>query len=156
MPVAFFDRKPTADMKNKQKPDYRALIRDKGLRATPARLAVCDALQEAEGPLTHAEVAKLLDGRGTDQTTVFRNLCDLAEVGLVRRLEVGDHLYRFEWSGTAETESGHAHFVCVDCGEVTCLHDMSAASAPPVQKAAKRGIREVTEVLYKGHCTQCN
>lgn len=142
-------------MKNKNKTDLRALIRVKGLRATPARIAVSEALQQAAGPLTHAEVAKLLDDRGTDQTTVFRNLSDLAEVGLVRRLEVGDHLYRFEWSGSPETESGHAHFVCVECGEVTCLHDMSAESAPPVQRAAKRGIGTVTEVLYKGHCTDC-
>jgi Fur family transcriptional regulator, ferric uptake regulator len=142
-------------MKSKYKTDLRALIREKGLRATPARIAVCEALQQAPGPLTHAEVAKLLDDRGTDQTTVFRNLSDLTEVGLVRRLEVGDHLYRFEWSGSPGTESGHAHFVCVECGEVTCLHDMSAESATPVQRAAKRGIGTVTEVLYKGHCTDC-
>lgn len=143
-------------MKRKKKLDPRALIRGKGLRATPARIAVCEVLQQATGPVTHAEVASVLGGRGTDQTTVFRNLNDLAEVGLVRRLEVGDHLYRFEWCGSLEAEPGHAHFVCVDCGEVTCLHDMSPDTAPPLQRAAKRGIRTVTEVLYKGHCTHCN
>jgi len=142
-------------MTNKQKTDLRDLIRAAGLRATPARIAVCAALQKAEAPLTHAEVAKLLDARGTDQTTVFRNLTDLAEVGLVRRLEVGDHLYRFEWSGSTETQSGHAHFVCVDCGGVTCLPELPPASPAPLKNLGKKLIRDVTEVLYKGHCTEC-
>ncbi len=135
--------------------DLRSLIRERGLRATPARLAVLEVLRLANGPLTHAEVAKQLDSRGTDQTTVFRNLSDLSEVGLIRRVEVGDHLYRFEWREAAD-DTSHAHFVCVDCGEITCLHEMSAATAPPLQKSAKRAIREVTEVLYKGRCTQCD
>ena len=143
-------------MKNPDAKELRTLIRERGLRATPARIAVCEVLLQASNPLTHAEVAKVLDTRGTDQTTVFRNLSDLTEVGLVRRLEVGDHLYRFEWSGSPESHTGHSHFVCVDCGEVTCLTDMSAKTVPPVQRAAKRGIRAITEILYKGHCTHCN
>lgn len=110
--------------------DLRALIRERGLRATPARLAVCDVLSKASGPLTHAEVSKLLASRDIDQTTVFRNLTDLAEVNLIRRIEVGDHVYRFEWQGGVEHDTSHAHFVCVECGEVT-------------------------EVLYKGHCSSC-
>jgi Fur family ferric uptake transcriptional regulator len=142
-------------MSNKQKTDLRDLIRSKGLRATPARLAVCVALQKAEAPLTHAEVAKLLDSRGTDQTTVFRNLTDLAEVGLLRRLEVGDHLYRFEWAGSTEHEGTHAHFVCVDCGGVTCLPEHSPSAPPALRTGGKKVIRDVTEVLYKGHCSQC-
>lgn len=135
--------------------DVRSLIREKGLRATPARIAVCEVLQQAAGPLTHADVARLLDGRGTDQTTVFRNLNDLAEVNLVRRLEVGDHVYRFEWRGATASDAGHAHFVCVDCGEVSCLEDLRPSTPAAVQRAGKKLIREVTEVLYKGHCTHC-
>ena len=142
-------------MKRKAKLDLRALIRARGLRATPAHIAVCEALLQAAGPLTHAEVARLLDARGTDQTTVFRNLSDLSEAGLVRRLEVGDHVYRFEWCGTADSDSGHAHFVCVDCGEVTCLPDLPPSAPAAVQRAGRKLIRDVTEVLYKGHCTHC-
>ena len=135
--------------------ELRSLIREKGLRATPARTAVCEVLQRASSPLTHADVAKLLDARGTDQATVFRNLNDLAEVNLVRRLEVGDHLYRFEWCGEPARDTGHAHFVCVDCGEVSCLEDLQSGTPKAVPPAARKLIGDVTEVLYKGHCAHC-
>jgi len=138
------------------KMDLRALIREQGLRATPARLAVCDALSKASGPLTHAEVSKLLASRDIDQTTVFRNLTDLVEANLIRRIEVGDHVYRFEWLGGADHDKGHAHFVCVECGEVTCLTDLPPAAPAAVQRAGKNVIRDVTEVLYKGHCSSCD
>ncbi len=142
-------------MSKKSSTDVRLLVREKGLRATPARLAVCEVLRKASAPLTHAEVASLLEERGTDHATVFRNLVDLSQVGLVRRLEVGDHLYRFEWCGTETDYSPHAHFVCVDCGEVTCLPEVPQASISPLRQTARRIIRDVTEVLYKGHCRQC-
>ena len=143
-------------MSRKKKMDVRSLIREKGLRATPARIAVCEVLVRAAGPLTHAEVAKSLDSLGTDQTTVFRNLNDLAEVDLVRRLEVGDHVYRFEWRGGVDSEAGHAHFVCIDCGEVSCLPGVQPTTPAAVKRAGKELIGDITEVLYKGHCTHCS
>jgi Fur family ferric uptake transcriptional regulator len=135
--------------------ELRAKIRERGLRATPARIAVCDVLAKASGPLTHAEVSRQLVHRDIDQTTVFRNLTDLVEAGLVRRIEVGDHVYRFEWCAGAEAEAKHAHFVCVDCGGVTCLTDLAPAAPAAVHRAGKKVIRDVTEVLYKGHCSSC-
>ena len=142
-------------MSRRNTTDLRSLIREKGLRATPARTAVCEVLQRASSPLTHADVAKLLDERGTDQATVFRNLNDLVEVSLVRRLEVGDHLYRFEWCGETAPQTGHAHFVCVDCGEVSCLEDHQPPMLTALAAGGRSFIGDVTEVLYKGHCANC-
>ncbi|REK17418.1 MAG: transcriptional repressor [Planctomycetota bacterium] len=142
-------------MSRRKTTDLRSLIREKGLRATPARVAVCEVLERATSPLTHADVAKLLDARGTDQTTVFRNLNDLVEVNLVRRLEVGDHVYRFEWCGATAPNTGHAHFMCVDCGEVSCLEDLQPSQPTAVARASKKLIGDITEVLYKGHCAHC-
>lgn len=141
-------------MAKRKEPEWRTVLRELGLRATPARIAVCKILSVAEGPLTHAEVANRLDSRGIDRTTVFRNLNDLVEAGLVRRLEVGDHVYRFEWRDRAAASGDHPHFVCVDCGEVRCLPDVAPA-AIPVNRQRSHQIVDVTEVLYKGHCSVC-
>lgn len=141
-------------MTKKPSIDIREKLRALGLRATPARMAVCRVLADAQGPLTHAEVANCLDVHGIDRTTVFRNLNDLCEVGLLRRLEVGDHVYRFELRLPQSSESDHPHFVCIDCGEVQCLKSVSPPPIPAARKRAEQ-IHDVTEVLYKGHCAQC-
>lgn len=141
-------------MKAKKPVDVRGILKKAKLRATPARIAVCNILLAAHGPLTHAEVADQLEISGTDRTTVFRNLTDLCEAGLARRMEVGDHVYRFEWKSPTADDSEHAHFVCVDCGEVQCL---PASAKMPIPKAGQRPeqIHDVVEVLYRGHCTTC-
>lgn len=133
--------------------DRRKRIRGAGLRCTPARMAVLRRLEESDAPMTHGEVVDSLSGGGFDQSTVYRNLVDLAEAGLVRRRELGDHVWRFETPrpGDAGGEE-HAHFLCVDCGSVRCLPEVRLDS-PSRSAAAKVG--SVTEVLVKGHCAEC-
>ena len=75
---------------------FKTLIRNAGLRATPARIATLKLLHGATSPLTHADVSAELDGLGIDKATVFRNLNDLVAAGLLRRTELGDHVWRFE------------------------------------------------------------
>jgi Fur family ferric uptake transcriptional regulator len=133
--------------------DARRLLRDAGLKCTSARLAVMERLGQATSPLTHAELAAELVPRGFDKATVFRNLIDLTEAEIVSRSELGDHVWRFELRDPAERNSGgHPHFVCVDCGSVTCLSDVEFDSATK-KRAAQLG--RVTEILLKGHCLDC-
>jgi len=49
----------------------------------------------AEGPMSHADVAGELASHGLDRATVYRNLMDLADAGLVSRADHGDHVWRF-------------------------------------------------------------
>ena len=74
----------------------RALLSKVGLRMTGARMAVMRWLQDAKRPATHAEIAEDLVPLGFDKATVYRNLTDLAEAGLVTRSELGDHVWRFD------------------------------------------------------------
>ena len=133
----------------------RKRIRDAGLRCTDARLAVLEYLDVAASPQTHAEVAEGLTSFGFDRATIYRNLVELSESGLLSRVDLGDHVWRFEARASGKShEQDHPHFVCVDCGEVSCLSAVSVSiSTKPGAKAAP--IRDVTEVLLKGHCGQC-
>ena len=76
--------------------ELRTLVRQKGLRATPSRLAVLELLRSSDAPMSHGDVADRLASQAWDRATIYRNLTDLAEVGLVRRTDVGDHVWRFE------------------------------------------------------------
>lgn len=136
-------------------PDLKVLLRKAGLRSTSARLAVLQQLQRATTPLSHAELAKQLVPTGLDRATVYRNLMDLAEAGIVARAELGDHVWRYEIRREGhEHDAEHPHFVCIACGEVTCLTDVDV-TITPVPGSKKSAIADLTEVLLKGHCGKC-
>lgn len=128
-------------------------IREAGLRATPARIATLQLLRESTSPLTHAVVAEHLSVTGVDKATAFRNLNDMTVAGLLRRTEVGDHVWRFEAiMGDEGHDNGHPHFLCVDCGTVSCLDDVKLTAGS--QRASEK-FGEVTEILLRGHCNDC-
>ncbi|KAA5544653.1 transcriptional repressor [Roseiconus nitratireducens] len=133
--------------------EVRDDIRRSGLRATPARVATLRLLRQSSSPLTHATVAESLADSGIDQATVFRNLNDLAESGLLRRTELGDHVWRFEAIRPgADDQSAHPHFLCVDCGAVRCLGDVRL-TAGSLRNSSRVG--EITEILLRGRCNDC-
>lgn len=138
-------------MKSKSHIDaVKQAIRSVGLRATPARVATLNLLRSASAPMTHAEVASLLSEGGVDKATAFRNLNDMADAGLLRRAELGDHVYRFEEVGNAHDP--HPHFLCVTCGTVTCLDQVKLTVG---SQRASEEVGEVTEILLRGHCNSC-
>ena len=136
--------------------EVRDVIRKAGLRSTSARIAVMQRLEAATNPLTHAEIAHELVPLGFDKATVYRNLIDLTEAHLVSRTELGDHVWRFELRrSNSHHDAEHPHFLCVDCGEVTCLADVQV-DITPSPGSQTSSIGELTEVLLKGHCGRCS
>ena len=136
--------------------DLQAEIRGHGLRSTGPRVAVLAHLRKATSPLSHTEIHEALADRGYDRATIYRNLVDLAEAGLLVRSDLGDHVWRFERrdAGRAGVEAGHPHFVCIDCGEVSCLPEeavkvRAASGAPRALRTSK------VEVQIKGRCDDC-
>jgi Fur family ferric uptake transcriptional regulator len=134
----------------------RTRLRGAGLRSTGPRLSVLRVLEAATSPMSHAEVHEALGADGLDRATVYRNLMDLTDAGLVSRSDMGDHVWRFELRGEgAAHPNAHAHFVCVDCGDVSCLPDKVVrivASGIGVPKSLEQ--RRV-EVQVKGVCDRC-
>ncbi len=130
----------------------RAAVRDAGLRATPSRLAVLELLRSHDGPMSHGDVADRLASHGWDRATIYRNLTDLSEVGLARRTDVGDHIWRFE-AVTDDHDAQHPHFVCTECGTVECLPEIELA----VRRAkAPRAVKQKqVEVHVRGLCDAC-
>lgn len=130
-------------------------LRGAGLRATAARVAVIRRLADVGKPQSHAEMVHALGDSGFDQSTLFRCLNELADANLVARLDLGDQLRRFELAkqdGAGEAE--HAHFMCVDCGTLTCL-DGFAFKVTPERGPRRKALGTITEVLLRGHCGAC-
>jgi Fur family ferric uptake transcriptional regulator len=138
--------------------ELRGAVRGKGLRATPSRLAVLELLRASDAPMTHGDVADRLASQEWDRATIYRNLTDLAEAGLVRRTDVGDHVWRFE-AVTGDHEAGaHPHFVCTECGNVECLPELELAvrTSRASRGKAPRSIKQrQVEVHVRGLCDAC-
>ncbi len=133
----------------------KGILKNAGLRSTAARVAVLQRLAVAEQPASHADVVGSLQDFAFDQSTIFRSLQELCDAGVVNRLELGDQVRRFELRTTAGTdELEHPHFMCVDCGKVTCLDDFSFRLSPG-RGPRREQLGEITEVLLKGHCGDC-
>ena len=133
-------------------------IRLVGLRVTLQRIAVLDALAEAQAPLSHAEIIEQL-GNSFDKATIYRNLVDMTEAGLLSRRDLGDHCWRFELRGTeqpgTDKEKEHPHFVCSDCGTVACLETVEVSFKGKGKNVPKAIGRRSVEVQVKGKCDDC-
>ena len=139
-------------VKSERQASLRQRIRADGLRATSSRVAVLDHLETMGRPLTHGEVAAALDDAGFDRATVYRNLIDLADAGVARRSDFGDHVWRFELSHHQDEES-HVHFMCKVCGDVECLpNDTVVVKA---RRGSPRALSGDFEINITGTCDQC-
>ena len=83
-------------------------------RYTTGRRAVVDALASTDGPITLPE---LIDAAPTlAQSSAYRNLAVLEEVGIVRRLVHGTDHARYELA--EDLTEHHHHLICESCGLV--------------------------------------
>ena len=96
--------------------DVAGLLRAGDHRYTTGRQRVIAALQHADGPVTIPEILEF-DG-GLAQSSVYRNLTILEEVGAVTRIVTHDDHARFELA-EALTDHHHHHLICTNCGSVS-------------------------------------
>jgi Fur family ferric uptake transcriptional regulator len=133
----------------------RSQIREAGLRGTGARIAVLRLLSGSDVPLSHQEVSERIVGAGYDHATVYRNLVDLTEAGLLNRTDLGDRIWRFELRrDEGDHKTKHPHFLCTTCGTVACLPDRSVSvrRSRGMPKAFS-GRRLIVQI--QGRCDNC-
>ena len=134
--------------------EVRALIKSKGMRVTAQRLAVLVALHEQRAPMTHEEVMLALGTEAYDKASVWRVLSDFAGVELVRRMDLGDRVWRYEIHDACRAVTDdHPHFLCEVCSQVTCL--------PPLEVRARSGgfpaelVNADFHIRITGTCAGC-
>ena len=134
-------------------------LRSLGLKVTAPRLAVLRALERAERPLSHAEVVARVGERllapdaGWDRATVYRNLVALVGVGLVRISSHAGGICRYEIARETK-DCSHPHFVCDDCGIVSCLPEAEVVTKKKNARWTK-SLRSA-EVQFVGRCPSCS
>jgi Fur family ferric uptake transcriptional regulator len=128
-------------------PDLAERLHDRGLRVTPQRERVLDAVRS----LGHATPEQISDAvPEVDVTTVYRTLELLEELGVIRHthLDHGAPAYR-------PAEDDHVHVVCHDCGSVV---DAPAALADDLERrlCEERGFwLDRAHLTVFGRCARC-
>jgi Fur family transcriptional regulator, ferric uptake regulator len=95
----------------------RTVARLSGLRPTPQRLAILEALEGKDRPVTAQDLHDEIRGPGgPGLATVYRTLRALAESGTAEVFDAGD-----EVAYKLCAVDHHHHLICERCGQVTTI-----------------------------------
>ncbi len=133
--------------------DLTDLLRRRGLRVTPQRRMILEAMRTLGGHLTVEEIHRAVQARipGVDLSTVYRTLRLFAELGLLDQhaLREGDRVYELR------LRPDHAHFVCERCGKVEHLDpDLLEPLRTRLRHRIPGAVRRLT-LTVTGLCPQC-
>jgi len=121
-----------------------------GLRCTPQRYAVMAFLMDCNRHPTAAEIYEAVnrvDPRSS-RATIYNNLRDLVQAGLVREVAVEGRAAQFDAKGMR-----HHHFICDRCGNV---EDITWSEVPrPASRTLGRRVLRECELIFRGLCTKC-
>jgi len=127
-------------------------LKQKGLKLTPQRKLIIDAIHETEVHLTAEEIIAHVQARmpQVHKSTIYRTLELLEGAGCVFKSELGDHsIYHH-----AE-EGHHHHLVCSRCGKnIECDEDLFTSVEESL--AEKYGFRvDFNHLVMSGLCEEC-
>ncbi|HEY8756767.1 MAG TPA: transcriptional repressor [Candidatus Dormibacteraeota bacterium] len=127
-------------------------LRAAGLRATPQRLAVLGALEDAGGAHLSADEVwqRTAPKPRMDRSTVYRILADLTAAGLLKQVRLRDGVSRFEIQSVE-----HHHAVCTECGATMDIDATLVGSWAGQLRSAAGFVIGRDALLLTGLCRAC-
>lgn len=100
----------------------KMMLRTKGFRATPARIALLSFLAKRSKPVSMKDVMKNVQ---SDQVTMYRALDVLTKVGIVRQIDLRHGHAHYE---LVDSTSDHHHLICTKCSKMEDIEDCTIQS----------------------------
>lgn len=132
--------------------DVVRVLKEKGFKVTPQRIAVYDVLMNTkEHPTVEVIYNKLQPMYPTmSLATVYKSLEMFKELNLVQELNVGEDKFRYD-----ANVKPHPHITCISCGKVDDVDDEMFFNLSE-QVSTKTGYQITGQKLYfYGHCPKC-
>jgi Fe2+ or Zn2+ uptake regulation protein len=129
-----------------------AALRERGMRVTPQRLLVHDALRGLGRHATADEVLRRVreEQPALSLPTVYATLDLLVELGAVRRVNAASGAALFD-----PRIDPHVHLVCERCGGVEDV-ELVVDETALVRDARRAGATaDAAEVVLRGRCAAC-
>ena len=137
--------------------EVAALLRRADQRYTNGRRRLVAALQSGGGPLTITQI--LAADTSLPQSSVYRNLTILEEVGAVTRIITRDDFARYELA--EHLTEHHHHLICGECGDVADF-SLDGRTESSLDKALHRAAAaagfdiEAHRLDLLGTCADCS
>lgn len=133
--------------------NYAARLREHGLRLTPQREMILEAICEGGGHTTFDEIYERLHAKAPaiSQATVYRALklfCDL-EFVVAADLGCGKTVYEIA------SATPHHHLVCRACGRVEQIDHEALAALFAAFERERRFTLDVSHLVLFGYCRRC-
>ncbi len=132
--------------------ELTALFRATGRKVTPQRRRIFELLaQDTTHPSAEHVYRRLASEMATvSRKTVYQTLWELAALGELAAIDVGQRALRFD--PTVDVE--HHHLVCAQCERVV---DVTVALPPSLQPGAELEgfVVERAQVVVRGLCSAC-
>ena len=132
--------------------DPADLLRQRGFKVTPQRLAVLRAVA-GRPHLTADDVVEVVraDIGTISRRAVYDAVGVLADMGLLRRIQPAGSAARYE----DRAGDNHHHLICRACGRMVDV-DCAVGAAPCLAAADDAGYEiDEAEVIYWGRCPTC-
>ena len=134
------------------KNDLIGQLREKGLKITPQRLAVIDALVEnrhkhSGATLIYQETRKKL--KSISLSTVYATLKEFSEQGLIKALEFDRIENRYDGN-----LSEHINLICKRCGAISDFDLPSSIEPKDIMRKSGFVVTD-TRMEYYGYCRDC-
>ena len=133
--------------------DFQTRLKAVDLKTTAARLAILDALSNAETPLSAKNIADgMTKKQKVDQATIYRNLEAMTSANIIRMVNFQHDHNHYELVDS----SHHHHAICKKCGKVV---DISGCDLKGWDKQVKK-ISDFAEINqhaleFFGLCKTC-
>lgn len=128
------------------------MLREKGFKVTPQRLAVYDVLYRTkQHPSAEMIFSQLQDRYPTmSLATVYKTIEILKEIGLIQILNVGEDSFRYD----ANVEN-HPHVCCTSCKRVDDIWDVDSGDF--TREVAGNTAYQLTgqQFYFYGLCPEC-
>ena len=133
--------------------DAAEVLKANGVKVTPARVVLLEALHSREGLFTARELHRSLPGSGVDLVTVYRFLALLVKTSLVREIAGTDGVSYYEMACVHNPV--HPHFECLCCGRIQCLPLFREEDTGRVLAYGEGHQVETVSVVFRGTCADC-
>lgn len=134
---------------------HSEILKQHGLKSTPARLKVLSFLASTGKAQSHQAIEHYI-GDQADRVTVYRILHNLEEHGIIHKIFDNHGLTKYALCHSDcdvhEHHDEHIHFSCTECNTTTCIDSV----ALPMVKLPKGYTATASQYSISGICKNCN
>jgi Fe2+ or Zn2+ uptake regulation protein len=132
------------------KPQQVKTLKERGFRMTPVRSSMLELFGKQHEPISAEAICT--HQPDAHKTTIYRELAFFEEQGLIRKIDFGDGIRRYE---LAEREHHH-HLICVSCKKITDIrlkHDLEIQERTISRRTGFKILNHALE--FFGLCPSC-